>query len=279
MDLLRLIKSKAICNSAALILVTLTLTGCSNLFGVQEASQATDPRQLYKSGNTALAESDYSKAAEYFEQLEREHPASNLAAEAELLRAYAYYENGQYDDLILTANDFMRQYPAHPHISYVYYLKAIAYYDQIVDIGRDQKLTEQAITALQEVIIRFPHTKYAQDAKLKLDFAINSLAGKEMEIGRFYLHSYQLIAAMNRFKKVVDDYQTSMFVPEALYRLSELHHYMGVEEEAQRYAAVLGHNYPDSEWYKKAYDLLHSKVKDSGWSYYPKLKSIIKKVW
>jgi outer membrane protein assembly factor BamD len=171
------------------------------------------------------------------------------------MSAYAQYEAGNYGEAIIAADRFIQLHPGHRDIAYAYYLKAISYYVQIVDIGRDQKTTELALKALDDVIRRFPDSKYARDAKLKLDFTRDHLAGKEMEIGRYYLKRGQYLAAMNRFKRVIDNYQTTTHVPEALERLVECDLALGLNDEAQANAAVLGHNYPGSEWYVDAYSL------------------------
>src|ERR671925_483289 len=171
---------------------------------------------------------------------------------------YSLYESGSYDQAIVAADRFSQLHPGHRDVAYAYYLKAICYYMQIVDVGRDQRTTELALRALDDVVRRFPESKYARDAKLKLDFTRDHLAGKEMEIGRYYLQRGQYLAAMNRFKRVIDDFQTTTHVPEALERLIECDTALGLADEAKANAAVLGHNYPGSEWYVDAYSLITS---------------------
>ncbi|MCB2083694.1 MAG: outer membrane protein assembly factor BamD, partial [Sphingomonadaceae bacterium] len=185
-----------------------------------------------------------------------QHPYSQWATRAQVMAAFAYYQNGNYDEAILTADRFIQLHPGNKDAPYAYYLIALSYYEQISDVTRDQKITDQARAALTEVNRRFPQSEYAADARLKLDLVNDHLAGKEMEIGRFYQKSGKWLAAQLRFQNVVDNFQTTSHAPEALYRLVESSLALGVPEEAVKYAAVLGANYPGSEWYDKAYDLV-----------------------
>ena len=169
---------------------------------------------------------------------------------------YALYEAGNYDEAIIAADRFIQLHPGNRDVAYAYYLKAICYYMQIVDVGRDQRTTELALRALDDIVRRFPDSKYARDAKLKLDFTRDHLAGKEMEIGRYYLNRGEYLAAINRFKRVIDNYQTTTHVPEALERLVECDLALGLVKEAKDNAAVLGYNYPGSRWYQEAYGLM-----------------------
>jgi outer membrane protein assembly factor BamD len=211
---------------------------------------------LYNKAMDALVDENYTTAAQTFDQVESQHPYSVWATKSQLMEIYAYYENGKYDDAILASDRFIQLHPGHRDVAYAYYLKAICYYMQIVDVGRDQKLTQLALKALEEVVRRFPDSKYARDAKLKLDFTRDHLAGKEMEIGRYYLKRGDYLAAMNRFKRVIDNYQTTTHVPEALERLVECDLALGLNKEARENAAVLGYNYPGSHWYSDAYALV-----------------------
>ncbi len=213
---------------------------------------------LYNKAMDELVEERYATAAKTFEEVESQHPYSVWATKGQLMAAYALYEAGSYGEAIIAADRFIQLHPGHRDIAYAYYLKAISYYVQIVDVGRDQKTTELALKALDDVVRRFPDSKYARDAKLKLDFTRDHLAGKEMEIGRYYLKRGQYLAAMNRFKRVIDNYQTTTHVPEALERLVECDMALGLTDEAKANAAVLGHNYPGSEWYVDAYALVIS---------------------
>ena len=183
--------------------------------------------------------------------MESQHPYSVWATKSQLMGAYALYEDGKYNDAVIAADRFIQLHPGSRDVAYAYYLKAICYYMQIVDVGRDQKVTEQALNALDEVVRRFPESKYARDAKLKLDFTRDHLAGKEMEIGRYYLGRGEYLAAMNRFKRVVDNYQTTTHVPEALERLVECDLGVGLHQRGEGNAAVLGYNYPGSHWYTR----------------------------
>ena len=203
-----------------------------------------------------LVDEKYATAAKTFDQVESQHPYSVWATKSQLMQIYAQYEDGKYDEAVIAADRFIQLHPGHRDVAYAYYLKAICYYMQIVDVGRDQKLTEQALKSLDDVVRRFPDSKYARDAKLKLDFTRDHLAGKEMEIGRYYLYRQEYLAAMNRFKRVIDNYKTTTHVPEALERLVECDLALGLTKEAKANAAVLGYNYPGSHWYGDAYALV-----------------------
>ncbi len=224
---------------------------------------------LYNQAMDQMVEKRYGDAAKTFEEVESQHPYSVWATKSQLMSAYAYYEDADYGQAIIEADRFIRLHPGNRDVAYAYYLKAISYYVQIVDVGRDQKTTELALKALEEVIRRFPDSQYARDAKLKLDFTRDHLAGKEMEIGRYYLKRGDYLAAMNRFRTVIDDYQTTTHVPEALERLIECDLALGLINEAKRNAAVLGYNYPGSKWYTEGYELVtksgNSRGPTQGW--------------
>jgi outer membrane protein assembly factor BamD len=211
---------------------------------------------LYNKAMDDMAAENYKAAAKSFEDVESQHPYSVWATKSQIMAAYALYEDGEYGRAIIAADRFIRLHPGNRDVAYAYYLKAICYYIQITDVGRDQKITLQAADALRDVIRRFPDTRYARDAKLKLDFTRDHLAGKEMAIGRYYQKRGQYLAAMNRYKRVIAHYQTTTDVPEALERLVECDLALGLTEEAKRNAAVLGFNYPGSHWYKDAYALV-----------------------
>src|ERR1700736_4146863 len=211
---------------------------------------------LYNTAMDQMVEENYAKAAKTFDEVESQHPYSVWATKSQLMAIYANYSNGKYNEAIIAADRFIQLHPGSPDIAYAYYVKAICYYIQIVDVGRDQKTTEQALKALDDVVRRFPDSKYARDAKLKLDFTHDHLAGKEMEIGRYYLKKGEYLAAMNRFRRVIENYQTTTHVPEALERLVECDLALGLAKEAKENAAVLGHNYPGSRWYGEAYALV-----------------------
>jgi outer membrane protein assembly factor BamD len=214
---------------------------------------------LYNEAMNALEAGEYEDAARQFDEVERQHPYSSWAAKAQLMAAFSNYQNYRYDDAINTLDRFIQIHPGHADISYAYYLKAIAYYEQITDVQRDQSSTQKAMDALREVTRRFPSTQYARDAELKLGLARDHLAGKEMDIGRYYQGQKQFIAALGRFRKVIEDYQTTSQTPEALHRLVESYLILGIPKEAQAAGAVLGHNYPGSQWYEDSYALLAEK--------------------
>src|SRR5690242_16265658 len=211
---------------------------------------------LYNSAMNQMIDGVYAKAAKSFDEVERQHPYSVWATKAQLMSAYALYQAGKYDESVVAADRFISLHPGHRDIAYAYYLKALDYYVQIADVARDQKQTQQAMTALSEVVRRFPDSRYGRDARLKIDLVRDHLAGKEMEIGRYYERQGAYLAAVNRFKRVIDDYQTTTHVPEALHRLTECYMALGLSEEATRVAAVLGYNYPGSQWYDNTYAMV-----------------------
>ena len=211
---------------------------------------------LYNKGLAKLNSGEYRAAAKQFEEVERQHPYSGLATKAILMTAYSQYQRNSYEDAINAAQRFITLHPGHKDTPYAYYLVALCYYEQIMDVKRDQSVTQNALSSLEEVSRRFPGTTYAQDAEGKAVLARDHLAGKEMEVGRYYLKKRAYVAAINRFKSVIVNYQTTSQTPEALYRLTEAYYSLGVQSEAQTAAAVLGHNYPSSQWYKDAYGLL-----------------------
>jgi outer membrane protein assembly factor BamD len=210
---------------------------------------------LYNTAMDQLLDHAYDKAAKSFDEVERQHPYSVWATKAQLMSAYALYQGSKYDESIVAADRFIQLHPGHRDVAYAYYLKALDYYVQIADVARDQRATEKAMTSLGEVVRRFPDSRYARDARLKIDLARDHLAGKEMEIGRWYEGQRLYLAAINRFQRVLADYQTTTHVPEALHRLTECYMSLGLPEEAQRTAAVLGYNYPGSVWYSDSYAL------------------------
>jgi len=211
---------------------------------------------LYGEAVRLLEEQDYGAAADAFNEVERQHPYSVWATKAQLMAAYSHYEDNEYDDAVIALDRFIQLHPGHRDVAYAYYLKALSYYEQIADVRRDQAITRLATENLREVINRFPNTKYARDASFKIDLARDHMAGKEMSVGRFYLREKHYLAALNRFKRVVEDYEQTTHVAEALYRIVEINTILGIEPEARKVAAVLGYNYPGSDWYVDAYQLL-----------------------
>lgn len=212
--------------------------------------------ELYNSAMDALLAGDYEEAADLFDEVERQHPYSVWAAKAQLMAAFAFYQDNDYDKAINALDRFIQLHPGNRDAPYAYYLKAVSYYEQISDVGRDQEMTELALESLEELVRRFPDSRYARDANLKIDLARDHLAGKHMEIGRYYQGQKQYLAAINRFRKVIESFQTTTHVPEALHRLVECYLALGIVDEARQTAAVLGHNFPGSEWYIDSYSLL-----------------------
>ena len=230
----------------------LLLAGCG---GAKDTYVEKPVEDLYNTAMDQLLDHAYDKAAKSFDEVERQHPYSVWATKAQLMSAYALYQASKYDESIVAADRFIQLHPGHRDVAYAYYLKALDYYVQIADVARDQRATEKAMTSLADVVRRFPDSRYARDARLKIDLARDHLAGKEMEIGRWYEGQRLYLAAINRFQRVVANYQTTTHVPEALHRLTECYLSLGLPEEAQRTAAVLGYNYPGSVWYSDSYAL------------------------
>jgi len=231
----------------------IALAACS---GDTEQAYVDRPvEDLYNISLDQLAEGDYTAAAIGFDEVERQHPYSIWATKAQLMAAYSHYASNAYTDAVLAADRFIQLHPSNRDTPYAYYLKAISYYEQIIDVGRDQLLTAQAQQSLGEVMRRFPDSDYARDATLKMDLVRDHLAGKEIEVGRFYQRRGDFLAALGRFQVVVQNYQTTTHVPEALHRINEVYSALGIEDQAERTAAVLGYNHPGSEWYIDSYEL------------------------
>jgi outer membrane protein assembly factor BamD len=221
---------------------------------------ARDVNTLYTAAKEKLDAGNYEVAAALFDEVERQHPYSPWARRAQLMSAFSYYMGQKYNESINSARRFLSIHPGNKDAPYAYYLVALCYYEQISDVTRDQKITEQALAALGEVQRRYPSSRYAADAGLKIDLVNDHLAGKEMEIGRFYQRRALWLAASLRFREVVDKYQTTTHAPEALYRLTESYLAMGVPAEAKKSAAVLGANYPGSKWYERAFELMQKNA-------------------
>jgi outer membrane protein assembly factor BamD len=238
-----------------LMALVLPLVGCAGKDDVQIPDDPAD--KLYNEGLYLLNQRrDYKDAAKKFEEVDRQHPYSDWARKALLMQAYAYYEAKEYDDSINAATRYVTLHPGSPDAAYAQYLIASSYFDMIPDVTRDQARTEKAMAALDEVVRKYPNSEYATAAKKKLDIARDQLAGREMLVGRYYLERKDFIGAINRFKIVVTQYQTTRHVEEALMRLAECYMALGIVQEAQTAAAVLGHNFPDSRWYQDAYRLV-----------------------
>jgi outer membrane protein assembly factor BamD len=237
--------------------LTLPLLGCS-LFNKDDDFVPESPADsLYNQGLFLLnTKQDYKEAAKKFDEVDRENPYSEWARKALLMSAYAYYQADMYDDCVNSAKRYVALHPGSPDAAYAQYLIGSSYYDQILDVSRDQARAEKAIDALQQVVRKYPSSEYAISAQKKIGMARDQMAGKEMDVGRFYLNKRDFIGAINRFKVVVTQFQTTRHVEEALMRLSECYVALGIIDEAQTAAAVLGHNFPDSTWYKDAYRLV-----------------------
>jgi outer membrane protein assembly factor BamD len=238
----------------------LLLTACSGK--KDEIPYVERPvEQIYTEASNAIDNHNYTKAALLFDEVERQHPYSQWAVRAKLMSAYAHYQAMKYDDAIASLDGFIALHPGNKNAAYAFYLKALCQYERITDVRRDQSTTEEALKALNEVVRRFPTTPYARDAKLKIDLTRDHLAGKDMEVGRFYLNTGEYVAAIKRFHRVIDEYQTTSHVPEALHRMVEAYLALGIREEAQANAALLGHNYPGSVWYQDTYALMTRSAK------------------
>jgi outer membrane protein assembly factor BamD len=245
----------------------LSLVAALALAGLVAACESTDEpeyverpvEELYNAAHDEMLAGNFAEAAKGFDEVERQHPYSTWATRAQIMAAFCYYQDNDYDQAIIAAGRFVELHPGHTDTPYAYYLIAVSYYEQISDVGRDQNATLLSLDALEDVVRRFPNTAYAKDAKLKLDLARDHLAGKEMNIGRYYLTRGHYVAAINRFRRVVEFYQTTSHTPEALHRLTESYLSIGLREEAQAAAAVLGYNYPNSAWYRDSYALLEGE--------------------
>ena len=253
-------------NSRPLLLLALgasllSLTACAAFSGGNRTKADTryvarDVNTLYNAAWDRLQRRRFTEAATLFDETERQHPYSVWARRAQLMSAYSYYAAGDHTKSIESARRFLSIHPGNRDAPYALYLVALNYYEQISDVTRDQAVTRQAMDALGEVVRRYPNSSYADDARLKLDLVRDHLAGKEMEIGRFYQRRRQWLASVIRFRTVIDEYQTTTHAPEALMRLTESYLALGIPEEARRTASVLGANYPGSQWYERAYDLI-----------------------
>lgn len=238
-----------------LLPLALVLPACSSSEDAPEYVERP-AEEIYAEAAETIEGGEFNRAAQLFDEVERQHPYSQWAVRAQLMAAYSHYQAEKYEDAIVALDRFIQLHPGNADAPYAYYLRALCYYEQISDVKRDQKMTQMALSSLEEVVTRFPDTDYARDAKLKLDLARDHLAGKEMEIGRFYLRQNQYQAAIKRFQAVIADYQTTSHVPEALHRLTECYLALGLTDEARATAAVLGYNYPGSEWYQDSYGSL-----------------------
>ena len=243
---------------SVVVLASFLVVGCAG----DDADDAYVERpvsDIYNQAMDALEGDDYAAAATLFDEVERQHPYSAWATKAQLMAAFSHYQKNDYDDAIAALTSFIKLHPSNRDAPYAYYLKGLSYYEQISDVSRDQRMTQRALATLRELVSRYPNSRYARDAQIKIDLTYDHLAGKDMVIGRYYLNQEHYLAAINRFKAVIDKYQTTTHVPEALHRLTEAYLALGVEDEARKTAAVLGHNFPGSEWYIDSYELMEGK--------------------
>ena len=257
---------KSVLRSLTLLLATaaiVPLAGCARGNDRARADTnyvARDVNTLYNAAKDRLDRRQYKLAAAIFDEVERQHPYSPWARRAQLMSAFSYYAAQDYTKSIESAQRFLTIHPGNKDAPYAYYLISLDYYEQITDVTRDQKITQQALDSLGELIRRYPDTRYAADARLKVDLVRDHLAGKEMEIGRFYQRRANWLASIVRFRAVVDDYDTTTHAPEALMRLTESYLALGMPDEAKKSAAVLGANYPGTKWYERAYELIQKNV-------------------
>ena len=246
--------------AGVLLAMALLLSGC--------AASEDDPysegavERLYTAALNLLQAEDFEEAALAFDEVERQHPYSIWATKAQLMAAYSYYQHNAYDDAVVAIDRFVALHPSNRDVPYAYYLKSLSYYEQISDVGRDQQMTRLALKSMQDLVTRFPQSKYARDAEIKIDLTRDHLAGKEMEIGRYYETQRRYLAAINRFKVVLEYYQTTTHVPEALHRLTESYQAIGLVDEARKTAAILGYNFPGNQWYTDSFEIVEGGEKE-----------------
>lgn len=241
------------CKKISIVLVGVLCVACSSTPTQLPDRTVSD---LYNNAMDEAQKNNVKEATVLFDELERQHPYSPWATKAQIMAAYLNYHNAEYDDAVLILDRFLSMHPGSKYAPYAHYLKGLSYYEQISDVTRDQKMTEAAMLTFNRLIILFPQTPYAQDAKRKINLTYNNLAGKEMTVGRYYLTQKRYGAALNRFGDVVRDYQTSMHTQEALYRMVEAYLALGLKADAKRSFKVLQMNYPDSKWTEKAKTIL-----------------------
>jgi outer membrane protein assembly factor BamD len=257
--------ASALARAIALVVVLAPLGACSTVSDFfaskDDDNYVEEPAdKLYNEGLYLLNDKhEFKSAAKKFEEVDRQHPYSDWARKSLVMSAFAYYQGGDYDESITAARRYVTLHPGSADAAYAQFLIGSSYFDRIPDISRDQDRTEKAVSELQEVVRKFPNTEYAVAAKKKIDIARDQLAGKEVDVGRWYMQKKDYTGAINRFKTVVTRYQTTRHVEEALMRLTEAYMTLGIVDEAQTSAAVLGHNFPDSPWYQDAYNLVKSR--------------------
>lgn len=240
-------------NYLRILPVVLFLAACSD----QEENYADKKAdEIFNEASESLKKKEYKKAAKIFGEVEKNHPYSDYAVRGQLLSAYAYYLDNSYEEATETFGVFIQLHPSHKDVPYAYYMRGMCAYEQIPIVQRDQESADDALKFFKELNLRFPDTKYAADAKSKMILLSDHLAGKEMDVGRYYMNTYSYVAAINRFKGIVDNYSQTNHVAEALYRLVEAYIALGIKDQAKIYAAILGENYKDTTWYQKAFTLV-----------------------
>lgn len=242
-------------------LISLLFSSCSDSqnnigIGVSEDKAA---EEIFNSGERELIRRRYNDAAEKFKEVERLYPYSDWAKRALIMQVYTFHKGKEYENVVSAANRFIEFHPKDKDIPYAYYLIGLSYYDQVLAIGRDQKLTQEALKIFKLIIKEYPDSEYASSSQIKFDFLKNQLANKEMEVGRYYLKRSHYVSAINRFRGVIEDFSTTSQVPEALHRLVEAYLSLGLTDEAQTAGAILGYNYKSNEWYERSFELLRSK--------------------
>lgn len=234
------------------------MTACSNTVEEQE-EKIGEVNVLYNEGADLMERGEFTDALHTFQELERQHPYSGWATRAQIMSIFANYRLDNFQEALIGIERFIRHHPGHEDLDYIYYLKGLAFYNRISDVKRDQGYTDEALLAFRELEERYPDSVYAQDARLKITLCEDHLAGQEMMVGRFYQTQGRYLAGINRFREVLKNYEKSTHTPEALFRLTESYLALGVKDEAKRTAAILGHNFPDTSWYKDAYRLIEAK--------------------
>ena len=241
------------------LFMVFAVSACSGNKTLEPEAETASVETLYEKASKAMDDEDYIEATKYFEEVERQHPYSQWSTRAQLMGAYSSYLAQRYNEAVVSLDRYIQLHPGAKDVDYAHYLKALCFYEQISDVRRDQEMTIEAVKALNALINRFPNSEYTRDATLKRDLTFDHLAGKEMDVGRYYLNRGHVNAAINRFRSVVVNFQTTSHVAEALHRLVEAYMTLGLRSEALQVAAVLGHNYPGSKWYERSYALLDDK--------------------
>ena len=256
-----------------LLSLNILLISCSsNKEELQKSNTNLTPNVLYINAMTYFNDNNYEEAVILFEKIEKNYPLSNESLQSQIMLGFIDYLSLQYENAIFKFNRIIQKYPSHKNIDYVYYMRAICYFEQISHEELDTNVNLQALDNFKQILNRFPNSEYAKDAKLKIILVKENIAAKHMDIGRFYMNNNKYIAAMNRFKKVIDGHSESKFTPEALYRLVEIYYKIGMKEDAKKTASVIAYNYPESKWYKYSYDLITEKEDKS---FLEKFKKII----